>query len=227
MEDLPLDWMTIFAKEFGKPYFRDLQLYLADERKAGAVYPDRADVFAAFEATPFESVKVVLVGQDPYHGAGEAHGLAFSVPGGIRKPPSLNNIFKELKSDLGCEIPAGGNLMPWAERGVLLLNTTLTVRADEANSHKGRGWEVFTSAVIDALNERPKPVVFLLWGSSAKKFVAKINTERHSVVEGVHPSPLSAHRGFFGSRPFSKVNSELTRLGQDAIDWCLPAQSSE
>jgi uracil-DNA glycosylase len=221
MEDAQLDWMTIFAKEFGKTYFRDLQLYLADERKAGPVYPEREDVFNAFERTPFDKVKVVLIGQDPYHGEGEAHGLSFSVPAAVRKPPSLVNMLKELKHDLGCEIPASGDLTPWAERGVLLLNTTLTVRANQANSHKGRGWEPFTTAIVDVLNDREKPVVFLLWGSSAKKFAVRIDTERHGIVQGVHPSPLSAHRGFFGSRPFSAVNNELKKLGQEPIDWCL------
>ena len=221
MEHLPDDWMAVLAPELEKPYFEEMQRYVAEERKAGPVYPPAAHVFTAFQSTPFESVKVVIIGQDPYHGEGEAHGLAFSVPSGVRKPPSLANIFKELKADLGCELPADGSLVGWAERGVLLLNTTLTVRADQANSHRGRGWETFTSAVVDTLNRRSEPIVFLLWGSSARKFASRIDQTKHGVVEGVHPSPLSAHRGFFGSRPFTAVNRELARLGEDPIDWCL------
>jgi uracil-DNA glycosylase len=221
MEYLPEDWMAVLAREFEKAYFIELQRFVAGERALGPVYPDAGDVFAAFRATPFDAVRVVVIGQDPYHGEGEAHGLCFSVRPGVRKPPSLDNIFKELKADVGCDVPEDGCLNAWAMRGTLLLNTTLTVRANEANAHRGHGWETFTAAVVDALNRRARPMVFLLWGAHAKKFARGINLDRHGIIEGVHPSPLSAHRGFFGSRPFSGVNKELIRLGEQPMDWSL------
>jgi uracil-DNA glycosylase len=191
------------------------------ERRAHTVYPPEDEVFAALELTPYERVKVMILGQDPYHGPGQAHGLAFSVRPGVAPPPSLRNIFRELRDELGCPPPRDGSLVPWARQGVLLLNAVLTVRAGEPNSHQGKGWETFTDAVIRAVNERPGRVVFVLWGGYAAKKEALIDAGRHAVLRSAHPSPLSAKRGFFGSRPFTKVNAALEDGGQAPVDWCL------
>jgi uracil-DNA glycosylase len=219
--DLPLSWQAVIGDEFEKLYFKNLQAFVADEREAHTVYPPEEDVYNAFRSTPFDKVKVLLLGQDPYHGEGQAHGLCFSVRPGVRPPPSLVNILKELHDDVGCPIPNNGYLQPWADRGVMLLNAVLTVRAHEPNSHKGKGWETFTDAAIQALGERPEPVVFLLWGSYAQKKEALIDTDRHVVLKAAHPSPLSAKK-FRGGRPFSAANAALRKLGQGEIDWCLP-----
>jgi len=219
---LPEGWREVLAAERTKPYFDELTKFVAEQRAAHTVFPEEKDVFNALKTTPYEKVKVLLLGQDPYHGKGQAHGLSFSVQQGVSKPPSLVNMFKELKDDLGCPTPNHGSLLSWAEQGVLLLNAVLTVRQARANSHKDRGWEKFTDAVIAALNERETPVVFLLWGSYAGKKTKLITNERHAILKMVHPSPLSAHNGFFGSKPYSQVNVALESAGQPPIDWCLP-----
>jgi uracil-DNA glycosylase len=220
-DQLPADWQQALTAEFEKPYFRDLEKFVAAERQARTVFPPAEDMFNAFRHTPYDQVKVVLLGQDPYHDDGQAHGLCFSVRPGVKPPPSLVNIFKELNADLGCLVPDHGTLTPWAQRGVLLLNTVLTVRAHEANSHKDKGWEQFTDAVIRAVSARAKPLVFLLWGSSAQKKQELIDTQRHRVLTAGHPSPLSSKK-FFGSRPFSGANKALEAMGQAPIDWGLP-----
>jgi uracil-DNA glycosylase len=219
---LPHAWQAVVGDETAKPYFQKLRDFLEKERKEHAVYPPEDEVFTALQLTPFDDVKVVILGQDPYHGPGQAHGLAFSVRPGVKPPPSLRNIFKELHADLGCRIPDNGYLVPWAKQGVLLLNTVLTVREGEAHSHKGKGWEEFTDAVIRAVGHRPDEVVFVLWGAPAGKKTELIDTERHTVVQSVHPSPLSARRGFFGSRPFSRINEALEKAGKSPIDWQIP-----
>ena len=201
--------------------FPRLQAFLAAERAEHQVFPPEADVFNAFHYAPFDEVKVLLLGQDPYHDDGQAHGLCFSVRPGVRTPPSLVNMFKELKADLGCKAPNNGYLVPWAEQGMMLLNAVLTVRAHEANSHKNKGWETFTDATIRALNDRADPVVFVLWGAYAQKKGKLIDPARHPILTAAHPSPLSAAK-FFGSRPFSAINRELERLGKTPIDWQLP-----
>ncbi len=216
------DWNPILHEQLEQPYWAELQSFVAAERAEHAVYPAHDQVFAALHLTPFAQVKVVILGQDPYHGPGQAHGLSFSVKPGVAIPPSLNNIFKELRDDLGVAIPAHGCLEHWAKQGVLLLNATLTVRAHAAASHQGKGWERFTDAVIAAVNDKPERVVFVLWGASARKKRALINEDRHVIVESAHPSPLSAHNGFLGSRPFSAVNQALEAVGGPAIDWQLP-----
>lgn len=215
-------WKEVLDAETQKSYFLELAEFVREERKSGYVFPPRKDVFNAFKLTPLDDVKVVLLGQDPYHNAGQAHGLAFSVPRGMKPPPSLVNIFKELNTDLGIPRPSHGCLEAWAERGVLLLNTTLTVRAHEAGSHQGHGWETFTDTVIQTLADRGKPLVFILWGSHARSKSRLIDVNQHLVVESAHPSPLSAHRGFFGSKPFTEVNQGLEFLGVEPIDWTLP-----
>lgn len=215
-------WRPILLEETRKPYFKDLLRFVAEQRQQVTVFPPDAEVFAALHLTPIEQVKVLILGQDPYHDDGQAHGLCFSVRPGIAIPPSLLNIFKELRSDLGCKMPNNGYLTHWAEQGVLLLNTVLTVQAHQANSHQGKGWETFTDAVIAAVNAKTEPVVFVLWGANARKKLALIDTSRHAVIESPHPSPLSAHRGFFGSRPFSKINAALRKAGEAEIDWQIP-----
>ncbi len=215
------DWNPILREEFEKPYWAQLQQFVAEERAAGPVFPPHEDVFAALHLTPYAQTRVLILGQDPYHGPGQAHGLSFSVQHGVKTPPSLQNIHKELESDLGLARPDHGNLESWARQGVLLLNATLTVRAHEAASHQKRGWETFTDEVIRAVNAKPQRVVFVLWGSSARRKRAFIDTSRHSIVESPHPSPLSAHRGFFGSRPFSRTNGLLEEAGLEPIDWSL------
>jgi uracil-DNA glycosylase len=211
----------ILADEVKKPYYRQLQEFVAEERRNHTVFPPESDVFNALKLTPYAETKVLLLGQDPYHDDGQAHGLCFSVRPGIKPPPSLVNIFKELHDDLGCSIPKHGYLVHWAEQGVLLLNAVLTVRAHEANSHKDKGWETFTDAIIRALNARPSPVVFVLWGAYAQKKAKLIDTSRHPVLTAAHPSPLSAKK-FFGSRPFSAINAALHSIGKSPIDWQLP-----
>jgi uracil-DNA glycosylase len=217
-EQLPADWRKVLADEFDKPYFKDLCAFVDQERAEHTIYPPPEDVFNAFKATPYDRVKVLLLGQDPYHGPGQAHGMCFSVRPGVRPPPSLVNMFKELHKDLGCKIPNHGYLQTWAERGVMLLNAVLTVRAGQPNSHKDHGWEKFTDAVIKALDARAKPVVFALWGGYAQKKAKLIQGEQHRIVKAAHPSPLSAAK-FLGSKPFSAINEALEEVGQEPIDW--------
>lgn len=219
---LPASWLPFLAEELGRPYFGQLEEFLVEERRLHTVFPPEEDVFTALRLTPFEQVRVLLLGQDPYHGANQAHGLAFSVRPGVRPPPSLGNLFKELRDDLGCPVPNHGCLEAWAVRGVLLLNTVLTVRSGQPNSHKGKGWEQFTDAIIRRVNDRADPVVFVLWGSHAQKKRQLIDAERHPIIEAAHPSPLSANHGFFGSRPFSAVNRALRAVGKPEIDWQIP-----
>ena len=219
-DQLPADWREALADEFAAPYFAKLGAFVAAQRAAHTVYPPDEDVFSAFRATPLEKVKVLLLGQDPYHGAGQAHGMCFSVRPGVRPPPSLANMFRELHTDLRFEVPNHGYLMEWAERGVLLLNAVLTVRAGEPNSHKGQGWETFTDAVIEKLNQRTRPVVFALWGGYAQKKANKVNGSQHRVVKAAHPSPLSAAK-FMGSKPFSAIKDALEEVGEEPIDWQL------
>lgn len=211
-------WDEILKGEFEKEYYLKLREFLIEEYRTKVIYPDKNNIFNSLKFTSYEDVKVVILGQDPYHGKGQAHGLAFSVQKGVPKPPSLLNIFKELKDDLGYPIPVHGSLESWARQGVLLLNTVLTVREGEANSHKGMGWETFTDTVISHLSKRKDPVIFLLWGAPAGKKESLID-DRHRVLRSVHPSPLSAHRGFFGSKPFSRSNDILRDMGKAPIDW--------
>ncbi|MGA5704851.1 uracil-DNA glycosylase [Peterkaempfera bronchialis] len=218
---LPESWRPVLAGETSQPYFGALAEFVAAQRAEHQVFPPQGEVFSALEATPYEKVKVLLLGQDPYHDDGQAHGMCFSVRPGTKVPPSLRNIFKELRTDLGVETPDNGYLMHWAEQGVLLLNAVLTVRAHEANSHKGKGWEKFTDAVIRAVNDRAEPCVFVLWGNYAKKKLPLIDTTRHVVVQGAHPSPLSA-KLFLGSRPFSQIDKALADLGHEPMDWRIP-----
>ena len=220
--NLPGPWQALVGDELQKPYFRALQAFVAGERAAHQVFPPEDEVFTAFELCPPDQVKVLLLGQDPYHDDGQAHGLCFSVKPGVKPPPSLVNMYKELKDDVGCAPPRHGSLVRWAEQGVLMLNAVLTVRAHEPNSHKDKGWEKFTDAVIKAVSGGPRRVVFVLWGGYAKKKAKLIDGGRHVIVEGAHPSPLSARSGFFGSRPFSTINGHLEALGHEPIDWCLP-----
>jgi uracil-DNA glycosylase len=213
-------WRAVLQPEFDAAYMSELKAFILAERKAGkTIFPPAANWFAALDATPLDEVKVIILGQDPYHGPGQAHGLSFSVPHGVRMPPSLQNIYKEMEADLGTAPPGHGNLEHWASQGVLLLNSVLTVEAHQAGSHQGRGWEKFTDAVIRHIAERPEPAVFILWGSYAQKKAAFVDSQKHLVLKSAHPSPLSAHRGFFGSKPFSKANEFLIRNGMTAIDW--------
>jgi uracil-DNA glycosylase len=220
-ELIPASWAPVLAAETEQPYFADLEAFLKTERAEHQVFPPEDEVFAALEATPYQDVKVVLIGQDPYHDDGQAHGMCFSVRPGVRIPPSLRNMYKELETDLGVPPVKHGYLKAWADQGVLLLNTVLTVRAHEPASHKDRGWEKFTDAVIKDVSAREKPVVFVLWGAHAKKKAKLIDGSRHAIVQGAHPSPLSA-KLFFGSKPFSAVNEALAGFGQEPIDWRLP-----
>jgi uracil-DNA glycosylase len=220
-EQARTDWNPILRGELAKPYWPELQAFVMAERRRHTVYPPHDEVFAALHLTPYAETKVVILGQDPYHGPRQAHGLCFSVRRGVAIPPSLVNIHKELHSDVGVVPPDHGNLEAWAVQGVLLLNTTLTVRAGQAASHHGRGWELFTDEVIRRAAAKDRPVVFILWGSHARKKKALIDTARHVIVESAHPSPLSAHNGFFGSRPFSRTNAALAAAGLDPIDWRL------
>jgi uracil-DNA glycosylase len=223
MELVPTtDWNSLLRREFDRPYWAELQDFVRHERERHVVFPPHDEVFAALHLTSFAATRVVILGQDPYHGSGQAHGLCFSVRRGVPIPPSLRNMHKELQQDLGCPTPSHGNLEHWARQGVLLLNTTLTVREGEAASHHGRGWETFTDEVISAVDAKSSRVVFLLWGAASRKKKSLIDTDRHTVIESAHPSPLSAHNGFFGSRPFSRANQALRESGQEPIDWAIP-----
>lgn len=215
------DWNPLLRDQFDEPYWPELQAFVADERARHEVYPPAQEVFTALHLTSFEDTKVVILGQDPYHGPGQAHGLCFSVRRGVRVPPSLVNIHKELHADLGLPVPDHGNLEAWARQGVLLLNATLTVRARSAGSHRDKGWERFTNRVIEVVNEKPELVVFLLWGNDARRKKALVDTTRHVVIESPHPSPFSADNGFFGSRPFSRANAALVAAGREPVDWDL------
>tara|TARA_B100000953_G_scaffold279789_1_gene256134 strand:- start:1051 stop:1707 length:657 start_codon:yes stop_codon:yes gene_type:complete len=215
------DWNPLLKEEFEKPYWKKLQQYIFEERARYKVFPPNDDVFAALHMTSYQDVKILILGQDPYHGEGQAHGLCFSVKDGVSIPPSLRNIFKEINTDIGITVPNHGNLESWARQGVLLLNATLTVRAHQAGSHQGKGWETFTDQVIRKVNEKAEKVVFLLWGAFARKKKVLIDIERHHVLESSHPSPFSAHRGFFGSKPFSTANSFLKESGRTPVNWEL------
>jgi uracil-DNA glycosylase len=218
---IPASWRPVLSEETRKPYFKELREFLAAEQQEHTIYPPEKDIFAAFRFTPYENVNVLLLGQDPYPGEGNAHGLSFSVRPGVKPPASLVNIFKELQRDVGFRIPNNGYLEPWARQGVLLLNAVLTVRAGEPNSHKGKGWEIFTDAVIRKVNEKESRVVFVLWGNYARKKKKLITGEQHAIVECAHPAPLSA-KLFFGCRPFSKINKYLREARKPEIDWQLP-----
>ena len=215
------DWLQELEPEFHKPYYKELYQFVRSEYSTAQIFPPADDIFNAFHFTPLSEVKVVILGQDPYHNVGQAHGLCFSVKPGTDIPPSLVNIYKELQDDLGCPIPNNGYLTKWAKQGVLLLNTVLTVRAHMANSHRGKGWEEFTDAAIRALNKQDRPIVFILWGSPAQQKKKMLNNPKHLILEAPHPSPLSAYRGFFGSKPFSKTNAYLTQNGITPIDWTI------
>jgi uracil-DNA glycosylase len=214
-------WKTVLEDEFEAPYFTALSEFLREEKKKYTIYPPGPQIFAAFNYTPFNRVKVVILGQDPYHGPGQAHGLCFSVPEGVAQPPSLVNILKEIESDLGIPITKKGDLSPWAQQGVLLINAILTVRANEAASHQNKGWEIFTDAVIRNLSEKRKNLIFLLWGNYAQAKEKLIDGDRHHILKAAHPSPLSSYRGFFGCRHFSRTNEILADLGLNGIDWNL------
>lgn len=219
MDRIGNEWGRILAKEFNKEYFLNLQIFLESEFQRGKVFPSETDIFNALKLTSYADVKVVILGQDPYHEKGQANGLAFSVKEGVKTPPSLANIFKELKDDLGIEIPFGGSLEGWARQGVLLLNVVLTVREGEANAHKGKGWELFTDEIIKVLNDREKPMAFILWGANARLKKKLITNGRHLILESSHPSPLSAYAGFWGSKPFSKANDFLVKNNNEFIEW--------
>lgn len=219
---LPLSWSQVLAEEFDQPYFGQLQEFLQAERQSHIIFPPEEYVFSAFELTPYDQVNVLLLGQDPYHDHNQAHGLCFSVQPDIKPPRSLVNIFKEMQADIGVNIPNHGHLISWAKQGVLMLNAVLTVRAHEANSHKNKGWEKFTDAVIKKVNQKRSPVIFVLWGGYAQKKLKLIDTQRHTVIQSAHPSPLSARNGFFGSKPFSAINNALKSFGHPEIDWQLP-----
>ncbi|MFA6188026.1 MAG: uracil-DNA glycosylase [Sulfuricurvum sp.] len=214
-------WKKRLEKEFNHPYMSELKAFLIEEKKHYAIFPSGSHIFNAFNTTAFDSVKVVILGQDPYHGAGQAHGLSFSVQHGVKLPPSLQNIFKELVDDIGCPFPKSGDLSHWAHEGVLLLNTLLTVRANEPFSHKDRGWERFTDQVIRTLSREREHIVFILWGLPAQKKAVLIDETKHLILKAPHPSPLSSYRGFFGSKPFSKTNTYLAEQGIAPIDWCI------
>ncbi|GEB31232.1 MULTISPECIES: uracil-DNA glycosylase [Brevibacillus] len=227
MAILQNDWAPVLAGEFEKPYYLKLRQTLKEEYQTQTIYPDMYHIFTALHLTSYEQAKVVILGQDPYHGPGQAHGLSFSVKPGIKPPPSLVNIYKELQSDLNCAIPEHGYLSHWAKQGVMMLNTVLTVRASNPNSHKGIGWETFTDQIIHLLNEREKPLVFILWGKHAQEKAAFIDKKKHCIIASPHPSPFSANRGFFGSRPFSRANAFLRSQGMEEIDWQLPMHVEE
>lgn len=213
------DWLEPLKPEFSKPYYKKLYQTVNEEYRTHQIFPPADDIFNAFALTPLHEVKVVILGQDPYHGEGQAHGLCFSVKPDVEIPPSLVNIYKELQDDCGCEIPNNGYLTKWAKQGILLLNTVLTVRAHQANSHRGIGWEEFTDAAIRVLNEQDRPMVFILWGRPAQMKKSMLTNPNHLIIESPHPSPLSAYRGFFGSRPFSRTNKYLKEHGLKEIDW--------
>jgi len=224
--DIEPSWNKVLEEELRKPYLKELSLFLQKERASGTpIYPPKDLVFNAFKHTPYDKVKVVIMGQDPYHGPGQAHGLSFSVPDGVKPPPSLKNIFKELVNDVGIEMPTTGNLIPWADQGVMLLNATLTVRKSNANSHQKKGWEQFTDAVIAKLCARKDPIIFVLWGNSAKRKMAHVQdlqtNSNHTVLAAAHPSPLSAYNGFFGCRHFSQINKILENQNKSIVNWSL------
>lgn len=227
MSILHNDWHDHLAAEFEKPYYLALREFLKEEYQSRTIYPNMYDIFNALHTTSYAQTKVVILGQDPYHGPNQAHGLSFSVKPGIQPPPSLQNIFKELKADLGFELPNHGCLLPWAEQGVLLLNTVLTVRAGSPNSHKGKGWEMFTQRIIEVLNERQEPIVFILWGRNAQEKKPMITGRHHLILQSAHPSPFSANRGFFGSKPFSKANQFLRQNGLGEVNWQLPIEADQ
>jgi uracil-DNA glycosylase len=218
---IPAPWRPYLADECDKPYFSKLEAFLAKERKAHSIFPPEDDVFAALEHTPYDRVSVLLLGQDPYHDDDQAHGLCFSVRPGIKPPPSLVNMYKELESDIGCPIPKHGYLTSWAKQGILMLNAVLTVRAHTPNSHKDKGWETFTDAIIRKVNEKDDPVVFVLWGGYAQKKAKLVDGKKHTIIQSAHPSPLSARNGFFGSKPYSTINKALRAAGKPEIDWKL------
>ena len=213
------DWQDLILNEFEKEYYINLRSFLIKEYKTKSIYPNMYDIFNALHYTAYKDVKVLLLGQDPYHEPNQAHGLSFSVKVGVQSPPSLQNIFLELKNDLGCYIPNNGYLKKWADQGVMLLNTVLTVERGKANSHKGKGWEIFTDRIISLLNERQDPIVFILWGNNAKSKISLITNPKHYIIQSSHPSPYSASYGFLGSRPFSKTNNFLKSIGKPPIDW--------
>lgn len=219
---IPDGWQHVLAGEIDKPYFKTLETFVEEERRTQTIFPPENDVFNALTSTPYERVNVLLLGQDPYHDDNQAHGLCFSVRPGITPPPSLANMYREMRADVGTSTPNNGYLVHWAEQGILMLNAVLTVRAHSPNSHKGKGWETFTDAIIRTVNEKESPVVFVLWGGYARKKVPLINTSRHTIVQAAHPSPLSARNGFFGSRPFSAINAALHAAGKPQIDWQIP-----
>lgn len=223
MAGITNDWLPAVEGEFGKPYYRELFTFVKKEYENHVVYPPSEDIFAALDLTPLHKVKVVILGQDPYHEPNQAHGLSFSVPPDQQRiPPSLVNIYKELHDDVGCRMPDNGYLKCWADQGVLMLNTVLTVRAHEANSHKGKGWEQFTDAILEAVNRQDRPIVFILWGSQAQTKEVMLDNPQHLILKAPHPSPLSAGRGFFGCRHFSKCNAFLEAHGETPIDWQVP-----
>ena len=213
------DWLSELGAEFKKPYYKELYQFVRSEYSTAQIFPPAEEIFTAFHLTPLSEVKVVIIGQDPYHNVGQAHGLCFSVKPDVEIPPSLVNIYQELQADLGCRIPNNGYLIKWAKQGVLMLNTVLTVRAHMANSHRGKGWEEFTDAAIKALNKQDRPIVFILWGRPAQMKKSMLDNPNHLILEAPHPSPLSAYRGFFGSKPFSKTNMFLQQNGIAPIDW--------
>ncbi|WFD11400.1 uracil-DNA glycosylase [Tepidibacter hydrothermalis] len=219
MQILKNDWQDLLKNEFEKDYYLKLRSFLVDEYRTKTIYPDMYDIFNALHYTEYKNVKIVILGQDPYHGPNQAHGLSFSVNPNVPIPPSLRNIYKELNSDLGCYIPNNGYLKKWADQGIMLLNTVLTVRAGQANSHKNIGWEHFTDKIISLLNDREDPIVFILWGKNAQSKLKIIKNPKHFIIKSVHPSPLSAHRGFLGSKPFSEANAFLTSIEKEPIDW--------
>ncbi|GAB6085344.1 uracil-DNA glycosylase [Alkaliphilus crotonatoxidans] len=222
MAILKNDWGPLLDTAFRSSSYLKLRQFLIQEYKTNTIYPDKYAIFNALHTTPYEAVKAVILGQDPYHGPGQAHGLSFSVMPGIKPPPSLQNIYKELADDLGCSIPNHGYLIKWAGEGVLMLNTVLTVRRGQPNSHQGMGWENFTDEIIGLLNKRERPIVFILWGKNAHDKELLITNKNHHIIKSPHPSPFSAHRGFFGSRPFSRTNQFLKEIGSKEIDWQLP-----
>lgn len=219
---IPSSWRLMLADELKKPYFRELEKFVEKEQQSYTVYPPEKDIFAALKFTPYKSVNVLLLGQDPYPGKNQAHGLCFSVRPGIKPPASLRNIYAELKNDVGFRIPNNGYLVAWAQQGILMLNAALTVRAGAPNSHHGKGWEIFTDTIIGKVSEKNDPVVFVLWGAYAQKKIKLINTDKHTIIKSAHPSPLSARHGFFGSRPFSTINKALRAAGKPEIDWQIP-----
>ena len=214
-------WQELLNRQSNESYWGKLGTFLTQERSLHTVFPPENETYTALSLTPLSDVRVVILGQDPYHGPGQAHGLAFSVRDSAAVPPSLRNVFAEIVDDIGCDRPASGDLTAWAKQGVLLLNTSLSVRSGEAASHQGYGWEILTDAIIEAVAEQPRPIVFILWGAAARKKRALVDTSRHTILESPHPSPLSAHRGFFGSKPFSQANAALIAAGHQPISWCL------